>query len=335
MFQKIHRFSITLGLVFLMNHSQISFAQNSPNSATANDPFLTTNNLDPAKDLIVRAGEVKVLPAKTHKFRKIYVQDKGTLVIPQGSSRWSIWWAEDDVHINGKVTGQGFARKNGKISSRTPDNKTVSYEFSHLAVGGTGGAGGVSQVTAGNVGSAGGGLGAVGTKDYGGGGGSGGGVFRAFRQPSRVGSPGQAAVDWRGAPPALTYGVTSGTDGKKTDLYSNGALLLIRSGGEISGDGVFNFQGDDGGDGKNGMPGKPLRYDNYSIGHGGGGGGAPGGEGGYIILVADTFTHQFELRLDGGKGGKGGTVRGNSSGENGDFGGFGSIDEILLGDWLK
>lgn len=280
------------------------------------------------QDLVVVSGDTKILPARTRRFNNIYIEQGATVVIPQGSSRWSIWWADGDVRIDGKVMGQGFARKSGSISARTPDGKSVSYEFSRAAVGGDGTNGGSSRQ--GGRSSAG-GLGASGTAEYGGGGGSSGGVRIALHE-SRIGSAGQNGRQWRGGPPAVQHGRGSGGNGGKADRHSNGALLLIRSGKTLSGQGKFNFQGDKGVNGKEGV--KSSRSNRGFRGHSGGGGGAPGGDGGYIILIAASLNHDFELRLDPGMGGAGGKVGSQQSGSEGDRGDYGSIDEFTLEDWL-
>jgi hypothetical protein len=257
------------------------------------------------------------------------------VVIAPQSARWSIWWAEGDVVIEGAVLGFHFSRSVTPIIDSTPDGKTISHQFYNAAEGGHGGAGGTSAIY--GKGTTQGGLGARGTATYGGGGGSPGGVH--IQGPSSyVGGPGQTALDWRGAPPAANGGYAhAGGNGGRSIRHPNGALLMIRTNGLFRSLGEFNFSGQNGEDGRAGSAGADSNRGYH--GGGGGGGGAPGGDGGRLVIIAADFDNRGTFKADPGIGGRGGSSgspsHGATGGAKGDDGDQGFIDEIPINQWTS
>lgn len=284
-----------------------------------------------AIELVVEAGKEKVLAARTHQFSRIHVKPGGRVVITPRSSRWSIWWVTGEVVIEGTVIGRDFARSPNPITDVTPDGKSLTHKFESTAEGGTGGSGGAASRGETRAG----GSGARGTIDFGGGGGSPGGIHILGPQ-TRLGSEGLSASDWRGAEPAPDGGYDRrGGDGARIARHPNGALLLIYATGKFSGDGVFDFAGQDGLEGSSGSSG--TTSNRGQVGGGGGGGGAPGGDGGRLLVVAADIQNNTRFDALGGRGGPGGPAGpptyGATAGRSGENGNAGYMDEIPLDEW--
>jgi hypothetical protein len=286
-------------------------------------------------NLIVQPGEEKVLTARLHQFSDIHLMKGGRVVIAPQSARWSIWWVEGEVLIEGAVIGLNFSTSATAITDSTPDGKTISHQFLNAAEGGTGGAGGTSGIPGGHTSQ--GGLGARGTAKYGGGGGSPGGIH-IQGSSTHIGGPGQTAIDWRGAPPAANGGYDyRGGDGGKSPRHPNGALLVIRTKGNFRSVGEFNFSAQRGEDGQAGSAG----YDSNRgwIASGGGGGGAPGGDGGRLVIIAAAFDNRGQFKADAGIGGRGGAggspAHGATAGTKGENGDQGFLDEIPIDQWTS
>lgn len=309
-------------------------AANKP-AATAPEGHKRKNYTDTSRqlpDLIVESGQTISLAARLHQYNSIHVKKGGTLIIRPNSSQWSIWWVTGDVTIEGSVIGKRFSRSTAPIKDRTPDGKLIEHKFAQIARGGTGGTGGTAMRGATRNG----GTGAAGNNEYGGGGGSGGGIH-IQGSGTRLGGHGKNATDWRGAPiPDGGYG-NQGGDGGRLSTHSNGALLLIYSGGVFRGTGEVDLRGDAGEDGRQG--GRGWSSNLGRRGAGGGGGGAPGGEGGRLVLVVKSLENDPNVLLDGGAGGKlgppGSPPNYATPGSPGEDGGAGHLDILTLEQWRQ
>lgn len=305
-------------------------------ACASNEPRVNAqeNALDEPSDLVVRSGEVRRLPARTHRFRDIQIEEGGTLALVEGSNRWLILWAEGDVNIAGRIVAQGFRAQGQTVTDRTPDNREISHSFENTALGGNGGLGGTSNYQGRSLP---GGRGASGTPDWGGGGGSGGGLYM-MGPASRLTEPGRDAIDWQAAP-ASAYGTASTGSGARADTRRNGAPVMIYAGGKMSLAGaVIDLRG------RNGAAGSPSPancppFPGGNRGGTGGGGGAPGGDGGQLILVADSFIglDSAQTLVDGGTGGPGGSIGcthgGATAGTTAQSGASGFVDRMSRRDW--
>jgi hypothetical protein len=286
-------------------------------------------------DLIVAAGETLELPARTYRFRNIWIERGATLSLLEGSNRWLLLWADGDIKIEGQIIGRAFRGQGQTVTDRTPDNRRISHSYENTSVGGNGGLGGAAQY---HGQSRAGGRGATGTTLWGGGGGSGGGLYM-FGAASRLTEPGRDAVDWQAAP-ASPYGTESNGHGARTVGRNNGAPILLRAGGimRLAG-GSVDLRGRDGEPGQRAAGTCPGGFPGGNRGGTGGGGGGPGGDGGQLILIAANFEglDRFTPRVDGGAGGPGGgtacTFGGATAGTPGQKGAAGFVDRFTLDEW--
>ncbi|MBL7725034.1 MAG: hypothetical protein JNK27_12845 [Chitinophagaceae bacterium] len=255
----------------------------------------------PTPKLIIRAGELKTMPAQTHLFSEISIENGGNLRILGNSSQWCILHCTGDVTINGIIEFIRFKSGNNSYATTSPDGTALAHTYNQNNKGGDGGKGGNSRC---NFNILGGGEGASGTHEYGGGGGAGGIFFEPYSNCKN--QKGNDANKDKGGLSINKEG--KGGDGWKRDPYSNGGLLFIFCGNNFDGtNGSIVLTGLDGEDGKDGSKNRhQVRGDRYD-GCGGGGGGQPGGLGGVcIIRVGGTILNYPTINVKGGYGGDGG-----------------------------
>lgn len=277
-------------------------------------------------DLIVLRGETRTLTQRTYKYNKLIVEEGANLVIRGSARKWCIVHCENEVIINGTITGNGIPIGSMLIESITPSGMDLSHIFNNTARGGNGGMGGPAHHW--NNKRAEGGTGAAGTELYGGGGGGAGATLsRRTNRPAAY--PGGNANGQAGGVPGQ-LGYAYGGDGGNPNRFGNGMLLYIHGESFEGRGGVINLRGKDGENGRNGDNGSYQRNGWFSTGAGGGGGGAPG----VLIVESKTIGKYPRVNLEGGTGGSGGAGGSGSrppgqAGRNGDDGEGGYVDWII------
>jgi hypothetical protein len=295
--------------------------------------------------LVVPLGQTTHISAgEMHDYASIDVE--GTLQIDPGSSNgtaWTILGSAGNVTINGTISGQCGQNTGGTFGGNEPaaDGTLTGPALSYTIVqqpGGAGGTVGIGQCLLTSLPS--------GSSVAGNGGGGSGDLFADFNHGSSVGyccqdwgpsngggdatatagGNGGAAVSCpcygAGATTYGSYGQSGGGGGGFRGAHGCLLYMKVAKGAVLSGGGVIDLSGQDGGHGgsdsagyNDNSPCNCLPCQRYESG-GGPGGGAAGGSGGSFELRYDgdagiqllqSVTTGNGVRLAGGAGGQAGT----------------------------
>jgi hypothetical protein len=289
------------------------------------------------EDLVVDSGKVKKVSAgEILDYETITVKAGGKLVIGDGPV-WTYLGCRGEFRLDGMLeVRQGNFTEQREYSAIGPDGQQLTA-YVDLGAGGSGGGlnawnqaapGGTQNAGNGGGGAAYRGPGQSATSSNGGGGGAA--PLIGSKWWSAEGGPGGPLFGRNGdngrglgsaGEPLNPGGGVLGGGGGGGSRGMAGGLLYLRA-GRLTGSGIVDLRGSDGGQGGVGgwAYGKPFHN---AISPASGGGGGAGGQGGTLVLrVKDhSVMNAIKFQLQGGKGGAGGPAGSTNSDVRGSAGG--------------